>query len=73
MQSVKYTYHMFITQVWDLRQNEMAYKMTGHADSITGLRLSPDGSYLLSNSMDSSGLWSTLLKKMEQKFDYLVS
>lgn len=41
-------------KVWDLRQSELAYKMTGHADSITGLRLSPDGSYLLSNSMDSS-------------------
>ncbi|XP_065897886.1 U5 small nuclear ribonucleoprotein 40 kDa protein-like isoform X2 [Dysidea avara] len=41
-------------KVWDLRQTQLAYTMKGHADSVTGLRLSPDGSYLLSNSMDSS-------------------
>eukprot|EP00033_Pygsuia_biforma_P002143 GCRY01002378.1.p1 GENE.GCRY01002378.1~~GCRY01002378.1.p1 ORF type:complete len:345 (+),score=50.83 GCRY01002378.1:175-1209(+) len=30
------------------------YVMKGHVDSVTGLELSPDGSFLLSNSMDNS-------------------
>ncbi len=42
-------------QVWDLRQNKLIYSMQGHGDSVTGLSLSADGSYLLSNSMDNSG------------------
>ena len=29
--------------------------MRGHTDTITGMELSPDGSYLLSNGMDNSG------------------
>ncbi|KAF6022729.1 hypothetical protein EB796_018975 [Bugula neritina] len=41
-------------KVWDLRKNAMVYKMRGHTDTLTGLELSPDGSYLLSNSMDNS-------------------
>ena len=28
--------------------------MKGHSDTVTGMSLSPDGSYLLSNSMDNS-------------------
>lgn len=28
--------------------------MPGHTDTVTGLELSPDGSYLLSNAMDNS-------------------
>ena len=28
--------------------------LTGHIDTVTGLSISPDGSYLLSNSMDAS-------------------
>ena len=43
------------TQVWDLRKNAVVYKMRGHTDTITGMELSPDGSYLLSNGMDNSG------------------
>jgi Prp8 binding protein len=39
-------------KVWDLRKQSMLYKMRGHVDTVTGLALSPDGSYLLSNSMD---------------------
>lgn len=46
---------MFMLQVWDLRQNKLIYTMQGHGDSVTGLSLSLDGSYLLSNSMDNSG------------------
>lgn len=41
-------------KVWDLRKNAVLYKMTGHLDTVTGLTLSPDGSYLLSNSMDNT-------------------
>lgn len=29
--------------------------MRGHADSVTGLSLSSEGSYLLSNAMDNTG------------------
>ena len=28
--------------------------MTGHNDTVTGLSLSPDGSYVLSNAMDNT-------------------
>ena len=28
--------------------------MTGHTDTVTGLALSPDGSYALSNAMDNT-------------------
>ena len=30
--------------------------MQGHTDSVTGFRLSPDGSFLLSNAMDNTGM-----------------
>jgi len=30
------------------------HRMKGHSDTVTGLALSPDGSYVLSNSMDNS-------------------
>ena len=41
-------------KVWDLRKNTVLYKMKGHMDTVTGLALSPDGSYVLSNAMDNS-------------------
>ncbi|KAK9394662.1 U5 small nuclear ribonucleoprotein 40 kDa protein [Crotalus adamanteus] len=41
-------------KVWDLRQNKLTYTMRGHADSVTGLSLSAEGSYLLSNAMDNA-------------------
>ncbi|XP_072028247.1 U5 small nuclear ribonucleoprotein 40 kDa protein-like [Amphiura filiformis] len=41
-------------KVWDLRKNGLLYKMAGHSDSITGLKLSPDGSYVVSNCMDNT-------------------
>lgn len=37
-----------------MRKNGVLYKMIGHGDTITGLALSPDGSYILSNSMDNT-------------------
>ena len=41
-------------QVWDLRKNAVLYRMKGHSDTVTGMALSPDGSYLLTNAMDNS-------------------
>ncbi|KAJ3646375.1 hypothetical protein Zmor_023965 [Zophobas morio] len=41
-------------KVWDIRNHEIIYTLKGHTDTVTGLSLSPDGSYLLSNSMDNS-------------------
>ncbi|KAJ3209001.1 U5 small nuclear ribonucleoprotein [Dinochytrium kinnereticum] len=41
-------------KAWDLRKNEIVYTLQGHLDTITGLRLSPDGNSLLSNAMDNT-------------------
>lgn len=41
-------------KVWDLRKKEILFELKGHADTITGLSLSPDGAYVLSNSMDNT-------------------
>ena len=43
-------------QVWDLRQTEVAYTLSGHMDTVTGLSVSPNGHYLLSNGMDDTGM-----------------
>ena len=40
-----------VITVWDLRKNEVAMTLKGHTDTITGLRVSPDGNHLLSNAM----------------------
>lgn len=42
-------------KVWDTRMTGLLYKMIGHSDCPTGLELSPDGHFLASNSMDSTG------------------
>lgn len=45
-------------KVWDLRKGQVSFKMAGHTDTVTSLRLSPDGSNLLSNSMDNTAkIW----------------
>ncbi|KAJ3093125.1 hypothetical protein HK102_007964 [Quaeritorhiza haematococci] len=41
-------------KAWDLRKKEVVFTLSGHMDTITGLRLSPDGSSLLSNAMDNT-------------------
>ncbi|KAJ2961217.1 hypothetical protein NQZ79_g3531 [Umbelopsis isabellina] len=43
-----------VIKAWDLRKKAVAYTLSGHADTVTGIKLSPDGSYLLSNSMDNT-------------------
>eukprot|EP01100_Stratorugosa_tubuloviscum_P009439 TRINITY_DN3970_c0_g3_i1.p1 TRINITY_DN3970_c0_g3~~TRINITY_DN3970_c0_g3_i1.p1 ORF type:complete len:355 (+),score=137.88 TRINITY_DN3970_c0_g3_i1:129-1193(+) len=46
---------------WDLRKTESpTMLLKGHTDAVTGLKLSPDGNYLLSNSMDCTvRAWDT--------------
>jgi Prp8 binding protein len=39
-------------QEWDIRKLETIRKYDSHVDTITGLKISPDNSYLLSNAMD---------------------
>lgn len=41
-------------KAWDLRMGAVALRLEAHTDSVTGLRLSPDSTHLLSNSMDNS-------------------
>ncbi|KAF0759217.1 U5 small nuclear ribonucleoprotein 40 kDa protein [Aphis craccivora] len=41
-------------KIWDLRKNALLHRLPGHTDTVTGLELSPDGCYLLSNAMDNS-------------------
>lgn len=38
-----------------MRQTEVSYTLCGHMDTVTGLEVSPDGRYLLSNAMDETG------------------
>uniref|UniRef100_A0A5K3FLG7 U5 small nuclear ribonucleoprotein 40 kDa protein n=1 Tax=Mesocestoides corti TaxID=53468 RepID=A0A5K3FLG7_MESCO len=43
-----------IIKGWDLRKLDVAMRLTGHTDTVTGLALSPDGNFLLSNAMDNT-------------------
>lgn len=43
-----------VVNVWDLRREDVSMSLAGHSDSITGMRLSPDGNHLLTNSMDNT-------------------
>lgn len=40
--------------MFDLRKSTLSATLPGHADTVTGLALSPDGNHLLSNSMDNT-------------------
>lgn len=60
-----------VPQVWDLRKNALAFKMRGHTDTVSGMELSPDGSYLLTNSMDNTG-WCTRIPQ-NNRVDLIVS
>lgn len=45
-------------KAFDVRQQALAYTLEGHTDTVSGIRLSPDGSSLLSYSMDNTvRLW----------------
>ena len=39
-------------KIWDIRKKEVAYRMTGHTDTVTSLSISPDSQQLLSYSHD---------------------
>ena len=39
---------------WDLRRGKVQHVLRGHRDTVTGVRLSPDGNFLLSNAADNS-------------------
>ena len=41
-------------KVWNLQNEKLAMDLCGHTDTITDLSLSPDGSFVLSNSMDNT-------------------
>lgn len=43
-----------VLKVYDMRKNKLIYTLPGHFDTITGLSLSPNGNFALSNSMDNS-------------------
>ncbi|KAG2492648.1 hypothetical protein HYH03_009064 [Edaphochlamys debaryana] len=46
-----------VIRVWDLRkggESSASLLLKGHSDTITGLRVSPDGTHLLSNGMDNT-------------------
>lgn len=44
---------------WDRRAMRVVYTLPGHIGAITGIRLSPDGTRLLSSSMDNTvRLWN---------------
>ena len=50
---------MCYCKVWDLRKNDVLYRMQGHGDTVTGTELSPDGSYLLTTAMDNTGMFAS--------------
>ena len=41
-------------KAYDLRKNALEMELHGHADSVTGMSVSPDGVWLLSNAMDNT-------------------
>lgn len=54
-----------LLKVYDLRKNALLYTMAGHFDTVTGLALSPDGNYVLSNSMDNSSKFCFALTSLK--------
>ncbi|KNE61382.1 hypothetical protein AMAG_06211 [Allomyces macrogynus ATCC 38327] len=43
-----------VIKAWDTRARAVAYTLTGHADTVTGLSLSPDGTSLASYAWDDT-------------------
>merc|ERR1712190_15773 len=41
-------------KAWDFRNCDLTHSLFGHCDIITSLRISPNGKFLLSNSMDKT-------------------
>lgn len=40
--------------MWELRKGAVTFKLSGHSNTVTGLKVSPDGHHLLTNSMDNT-------------------
>ena len=41
-------------KIWDTRKNAVLTEMPGHTDTVTGMKLSPDGGHVLTNAMDNT-------------------
>ena len=41
-------------KIWDTRKNSVLTEMSGHTDTVTGMKLSPDGAHVLTNAMDNT-------------------
>jgi len=51
--------------VWDVTNGEMIMKLDGHADSVTNVKFSSDGTYLATGGMDGQvRIWSVQEKKL---------
>jgi Prp8 binding protein len=38
----------------NVKKNAIEFALLGHLDTVTGISVSPDGNYLVSNSMDNT-------------------
>jgi Prp8 binding protein len=58
-----------VITIWDTRKAEKSVDvLSGHKDSITGIKLSPTGEFLLSNSMDNTlKIWDVRPFAMEKQ------
>ncbi|KAI9179753.1 hypothetical protein H9P43_005083 [Blastocladiella emersonii ATCC 22665] len=43
-----------LVKAWDMRAKAVVYTLAGHADTLTGAHLSPDGTALLTNAADNT-------------------
>jgi len=41
-------------KAWSVREGSIENRFEGHTDTVTGIRLSPDGNHLLTNAMDDT-------------------
>lgn len=55
-------------KIWDLRKGKVVQILYGHCDMITSLRISPNATYLLSNSMDNTlRIWNLRTYAMKNR------
>ncbi|KAH8246463.1 hypothetical protein KR026_006852, partial [Drosophila bipectinata] len=41
-------------KIWDIRKQAVLHTLRGHADTVTGMALSPEGDFVLTNAMDNT-------------------